>query len=82
MIRFIDLKGQISSEISNDTNFAFYDTVVDRFLSFARQQVFDSIPELKTEFDIEYSDATFEQCRQDWERLKSLIPKNFFNEGT
>lgn len=41
MIRFIDLRGQITND--NDPCFAFYDTVRDRFLVFRNAQTWDSV---------------------------------------
>ena len=45
MIRFVYIGSQISS---NERQFAFYDTVQDRFLDFKGDQVFSSLEDFKT----------------------------------
>lgn len=76
MIRFINLKNQISSEIGEDTDFAFYNTVSDKFLDIGGSQVFSDLKDL-------------EECLEDdmyytilnptvGDRLKKLIPNDYF----
>lgn len=74
MIRFINLKNQITCVgiEEPDTTFAFYDTVKDMFIDLAGSQTFDSIDELT-----EYHELCSEK-NYDLERLKTLIPKNYF----
>lgn len=43
MIRYIHIGDQIYDE---DNSFAFYDTVIDRFISLSHEQVFDNIDHL------------------------------------
>ena len=48
MIRFINLTDQIDDDTFN---FAWYDTIVDKFLEFNGYQVFDSWDDFKEEYE-------------------------------
>ena len=74
MIRFIDLRGQITQD--NTPTFAFYDTTVDEFLKFDSSFDFDSVDEF---IDYFKSDKT---NTRDLSRFLNLIPKNFFSESS
>lgn len=71
MIRFIDLGKQIAVD-ETDPNwprqFAFYDTVHDRFISINGYMVFDSLADLISEIEQNYTDAEFAN------RLLNLLP--------
>jgi hypothetical protein len=71
MIRFIDLGKQISVDETDPEwprQFAFYDTVHDRFISINGYMVFDSLADLISEIEQDYTDAEFAN------RLLSLLP--------
>jgi hypothetical protein len=74
MIRFINLKNQITGVAldEQDTTFAFYDTVQDRFIDLAGSQTFDSIDELTEYYKLDKVKIF------NLERLKGLIPENYF----
>ena len=57
MIRFIDLTGQI---IDGETDFAWYDTVTDKFLSFSGNQTWNSWDDFVTDYN---PDETFPLSR-------------------
>ena len=48
MMRFIKLDGQI---LSGDRRFAFYDTVIDKFVELMGEQTWDSVEDLQSCFD-------------------------------
>lgn len=72
MIRFLNLKGQISDD---GKDFAFYDTVSDNICFFGKnnQEVFESLDEFKEQFNEQVSIYT-----RPIERFISLIPENYF----
>lgn len=80
MIRFIDLKRQIDTSL-DDTTFAFYDTIVDRFLTFDKEQAFADLQDFLDCFKMEYKKKQVSEVKteQDKERLVRLIPKDYFN---
>lgn len=58
MIRIVKLDGQSLSsheDLSPDKCFAIYDTVRDKFVAIADEQIFDSVDDLATCFDTEMS---------------------------
>ncbi len=64
MIRFIDLKEQIT----DDFEFAWYDTILDRFLEFSGSQTWDSWNEFERDFG----------PTENIQRFKNLFPKDKF----
>ena len=71
MIRFIDLKEQITEK---EFEFAWYSTVIDKFLEFGGNQTWYSWNEFKKDFEPikEISEI---------ERFKNLFPKNKLQKG-
>jgi len=72
MIIFINLKNQI---IEGQSDFAFYDTISDKFLRFDHQEVFDTLEE----FEFAHS-RSYLLGLVNWEisRFVSLIPNGYF----
>lgn len=50
MIRFLDLKGQITED---QESFGFYCTITDEILSFGGEQLFDSLDHFKFAYSLE-----------------------------
>ena len=71
MIRFIDLRGQITAD--REPHFAFFDTVRDRFLDINSEQDWHSIEDFMEAFEIS---PTREHVFR--ERCISLIPRDYF----
>ena len=63
MIRFINLTGQIFID-DDDPYFAWYDTVIDEFMTFSDCQVWDSWGDFVKDYD-----------GDDLERFRRLIPR-------
>lgn len=70
MIRFIDLKNQITFGYL-DVCFAFYDTVREKFVEFSDSQTWDCIDDFVTDFENSGMDYKIE-------RFLDLIPNQFF----
>ena len=71
MIRFIDLGKQIAVDETDPAwprQFAFYDTIQDRFISINGYMVFDSLADMISEIEQDYTDAEFAN------RLLNLLP--------
>lgn len=66
MIRFVEMKG---IHLDDSKSFGFYNTVTDTFIGLADTFVFDSVEDFEMLYD--------ESCDVDYDRLKSLIPKNW-----
>lgn len=47
MIRFINLTGQIA--VDDDFEFAWYDTITDRFMEYGESQTWDSFKEFESD---------------------------------
>jgi hypothetical protein len=77
MIRFINLTGQISGMCLPKENqtpcIAYYDTVIDRFLEVDGEQTFSSLED----FEKWVGEDSPEWSQIDWDRLRSLTPKEF-----
>jgi len=76
MIRFIDLGDQI---LEGTRQFAWFDTIVDRFDSFCDNQAWETWLEFETDFrhnDKEVAIANLGNLRP-LERYKSLFPKKW-----
>lgn len=74
MIRFIGIGTQIGNidEDSNEREFAFYDTVAEKFVTGpSGEQVWRTINQFKTEFEGKNHKPMKERCL-------NLIPKGFF----
>jgi hypothetical protein len=65
MIRFIDLRGQIDLDRCNQC-FAFYDTVVEQFVTFSSNQIWETV-----------ADFTADYKGHNLQRFLNLIPKDF-----
>lgn len=83
MIRFIDLRGQITNDRA--PHFAFYNTITDRFLSFGGTQEWDSIADFRFTGNLGESEQD-EGClvlkQPDYElieRCVKLIPSDYFD---
>ncbi len=76
MIRFIDLKGQMyfSKQYKTDPCFAFYDTIVDRFMNFCDSEIWDTWEEFQEAYR-----QTSPCGLKGIERYKRLIPNDYFN---
>ena len=71
MIRFIDLGKQIAVDETDPAwprQFAFYDTIQDRFISINGYMVFDSLADLASEMEQDFTDPEF------YNRLLRLLP--------
>ena len=77
MIRFIDLRGQIyfDDDYKNSPCFAFFDTIVDRFMTFGDTQTWYGWEEFRKSYN-------FYAHMRDLgiKRYKHLIPKDYFKE--
>jgi len=51
MKRFIDLRGQLYDYDDDDTVFAWFDTITDRFEQFGEYQVWDTWSEFERDYD-------------------------------
>lgn len=74
MIRFVDLRGQITDDF---THFAFFDTIRERFVDIGGEQAWYSLEDLmvlQIPMDIENTNLV--------NRCASLIPKDYFNPPT
>lgn len=71
MVRFIDLGGQIYCS-DEEHSFAFFDTIVDAFISFAGVFYFDSYSEF-----VDHYMAHLDIMPFDFKRLDDLIPDTF-----
>ena len=49
MLRFIDLKGQLTD---GDADFAWYDTITDKFLTFSGNQTWSSWDDFAVDYEI------------------------------
>lgn len=76
MIRFLNLKDQITE---GESDFAFYDTVSNRILTFDDEQVFSSIDEFEEAYINNY-DRIKPSITLPLERFTTLIPKDYFNK--
>jgi len=65
MIRYVYIGGQI---IEGETEFAYYDTISDRFVTLNGDQVWDSWEDL--EETLKYCDPQFAN------RIRAITPKN------
>ena len=78
MIRFVDLGTQLDlpSGVEDGDylvrHFAFYDTVVDRFVEFDGEMVWSTIAELKRAMDVELLSFDYRQ------RLLTKIDERYF----
>lgn len=72
MIRFIDLRGQITND--RDPNFAFFDTVTDRFIDLAGEQEWGSVEEFAQTASVAGKPLGFIS------RCLNLMPKDYLND--
>ena len=72
MIRFIDISNQI---IDKEFNFAWYDTVQDRFVDIGDSQVWDSWKDFKEAYEI------FGHSNFTYDRFYSLFPFHHIEKG-
>jgi hypothetical protein len=69
MIRYVHIGNQIYlSDANSVESFAFFDTIVSRFVEFDGEQVFDTVEDLLSAYDADPSDV-------DINRLLALMPK-------
>jgi len=74
MIRYVHVGGQILSGVSQ---FAFYDTVRDTFVTFCGiTQTFDSLADFDRWRDEDLAGETPDHSADFWERCRGLIPKS------
>ena len=75
MLRFIDIgtQTQLFSDTGEDREFCFYDTVTDRFVEVAGEQVWHTWDELE-------ESVRLSRIRIDLQRLRSLCPSWVFNK--
>lgn len=69
MIRFIDLGTQITCDPQGDRCFAFFDTVVDKFMSFDGEQMWTAWIDFEEDFY-----RTYNANDSLLQRIKSLCP--------
>lgn len=81
MIVFINLKGQIYNQ-ENESYFAFFDTVTDRFCTFSNNQIWKRKADFIVNFSIEEVFEEFSIDRVTNKKLDEfmeLIPNDFFD---
>jgi hypothetical protein len=79
MIRFVDIGHQIIFDPESPRHFAFFDTVTDKFLTFAGEQVFDSWRDFEESFHLSVKEK--ETKKEIIVRLAGLCPAWVFCQG-
>ncbi|RKR83205.1 hypothetical protein BDD43_3407 [Mucilaginibacter gracilis] len=77
MIRFVDVSQAMAPGLEvEEPAFSFFDTVIDRYVDLAGEQVFDSVDDLREAHRIENGYP----YKVDIERLIRLIPGDYFTQ--
>ena len=79
MIRFIDLTNQILTPCDDDDKnyeFAFYNTVNDRFIDLCGNQTWHTVKDFLDDFALEKNNGYADESM----RFLDLIPKEFYDE--